>query len=100
MYYVQRKSFSIKVIYLFYINYLNPPGETVVELTFIFCGFLPSVDTPEWLLRICSAPQFVAAGVTMSPVLSAALVVTLLCSQAHCGTPVVCWHGINDNAAR
>ena len=97
--YVQRKSFSIKVIYLFYINYLNPRGETVVELTLSFVVSSQVSTLRSGCLRVCSAPQFVAAGVTMSPVLTA-LVVTLLCSQVHCGTPVVCWHGINDNAAR
>ena len=35
----------------------------------------------------------------MSPALIA-LVLTLLCLQVNCSTPVVCWHGINDNAAR
>ena len=98
--YVQRKSFSIKVIYLFYINYLNPRGETVVELTL---SFVVSSQVSSCLhsgVAVCSAPQFVAAGVTMSPVLTVALVVTLLSSQVHCATPVVCWHGINDNAAR
>ena len=30
----------------------------------------------------------------------AAALLALVCPEVDCGTPVVCWHGINDNAAR
>ena len=31
---------------------------------------------------------------------AAAALLALVCPEVDCGTPVVCWHGINDNAAR